>query len=309
MAVEKPETIARYALNIEKYNLPSDFYKTFLQKINAVTADDVLRVAQKYFSVDNTRIVVTSKGSEVVPALEKLGYPIHYFDKEANPTEKPKISKSVSSDITPKMVIDLHIKAIGGREKLESIKNIEITEEMNVQGMTMTQTTKQQNPNLIQIEVEMMGQVAAKVVYNGKEGSMIQMGREMPIPEDKLEKIRSKSGVFETLYITDKFDLSIEGIEPVDGKDAYKIALKKGDKTKYNYYDVQSGLLLKIEEAELDPVTGKNILTPTYYSDYKEVDGILFYHTKTTSRMGKDVVMKVKKVEFNKEFPVGTFNK
>ena len=39
-----------------------DFYKNYLDRINAVTAEDVKRVAQKYFNVDQARVVVTGKG-------------------------------------------------------------------------------------------------------------------------------------------------------------------------------------------------------------------------------------------------------
>ena len=125
MAVEKPETIARYALNIQKYNLPDDFYKTYLENINKVTAEDVLRVANKYFNKDQARIIVTSKGAEVVPTLEKLGYKINYFDKEGNPTTKPKMPTAVSNDITPKTVLDKYFDAVGGKDKLEKINSFE----------------------------------------------------------------------------------------------------------------------------------------------------------------------------------------
>jgi len=85
MNIEKPQTIARYALNIKTENLPDDFYENFIKSINAVTPDDILRVANKYFLIDNMRIVITGKASEVVPGLEKLKIPIFYFDRFGNP--------------------------------------------------------------------------------------------------------------------------------------------------------------------------------------------------------------------------------
>ena len=61
LALEKPATIAQYALNIETDKLPENFYQTYLKKINAVTAEDIQRVAKKYFLIDNTRIVSCRK--------------------------------------------------------------------------------------------------------------------------------------------------------------------------------------------------------------------------------------------------------
>ena len=69
LALERPQTVARYALNIKTNDLPADFYETYLQKINAVTADDVMRVANKYFKPENARIIVVGKGSEVFENL------------------------------------------------------------------------------------------------------------------------------------------------------------------------------------------------------------------------------------------------
>ena len=72
MAMEKPGTIARYALLTQTQGLPADFFENYVKNINAVTADDVLRVSQKYFLEDKIRVLVTGKASEVLPALEAL---------------------------------------------------------------------------------------------------------------------------------------------------------------------------------------------------------------------------------------------
>lgn len=93
LALERPETVARYALNIRTENLPDNFYQTYLEKINAVTPAQVQEAARKYFKADNLRIVITGKGSDVAENLEKLTYngkklPIRYFDKYGVPIEK-----------------------------------------------------------------------------------------------------------------------------------------------------------------------------------------------------------------------------
>jgi predicted Zn-dependent peptidase len=53
----KPTAIARYALNVETEELTPDFYENYIKTINAVTAEDVLNAANKYFLIDNTRLV------------------------------------------------------------------------------------------------------------------------------------------------------------------------------------------------------------------------------------------------------------
>lgn len=89
MKAEKPESVARYALNTETENLPADFYENYIKNVNDVTKEDVMAAANKYFLIDNSRIVIVGKGKEVLPGLEKLNIPIFYFDKYGNPVEKP----------------------------------------------------------------------------------------------------------------------------------------------------------------------------------------------------------------------------
>ena len=65
-----------------------------------VTAEDVNRVANTYFKIENARIVVVGKGSDVLENLEKVTYegkkvPVKYFDPYANEVEKPIFSKLV----------------------------------------------------------------------------------------------------------------------------------------------------------------------------------------------------------------------
>src|SRR6218665_76718 len=63
MQVEKPETVARFSLLTQTESLPADFYENYIRNVNAVTADDIKRVANKYFLADNERILVVGKGS------------------------------------------------------------------------------------------------------------------------------------------------------------------------------------------------------------------------------------------------------
>lgn len=300
-ALEKPETIARYALNIKVNDLPEDFYETYLRKINDVTSDDIQRVAKKYFSYDNARIVVTSKAIDVLPALEKLPYPINFYDKKGMPTTKPKLPESVSADVTVESIIANYLAALGGREKLESIKSVVQETSMEMQGMAITQIIKSKLPNLISQETIMMGQTASKLVFDGEDGYMMQMGNKMPLPPEQLAELKEKTGIFEELYYGfDDNELTIEGIFPIEGKEAYKIiVISPSGKKVFKYYDKQSGLLIKQESFVKNPMTGEEMIQPMIFSDYKENDGIKIPHKLNTQMMGQDMEMVVTSVKFN----------
>ncbi|CAM4430315.1 Predicted Zn-dependent peptidase [Pedobacter westerhofensis] len=85
LGLEDPARTAGFARNIVLNNLPKDFYLNYLKKINAVTAEDVLRVSQKYFGLDDTRIIIVGKKDVYLTGLSKLGYQVNLFDTYAVP--------------------------------------------------------------------------------------------------------------------------------------------------------------------------------------------------------------------------------
>jgi hypothetical protein len=307
MNVEKPETVARYALNIERNDLPEDFYENYLANINAVTADDVMRVVKKYFNKDNIRITVTSKGSEVVPALEKLDYPMYYFDKTGQPSEKPKMPEAVGDDVTPERVVQAYFDAIGGLDKLKSVTSLEQTGTMNMQGMSLESTIKMEAPNKMLQEVEMSGMTAFKMVFDGNQGYMEQMGQKQEIPADQLEELQQRKGVISDLDLLEsEAVLQVEGIYPVGGKEAYKLSITKENQVTYKYYDTESGLLLR-EESSSEGPDGNPVVTTTDYEEYKEVGGILVAHKQVSVNSFQTIERVTKEVKINPTFEEGTF--
>ena len=47
MSTEQPSTIANFARNIDKFNLPENFYETYLENFQKVSIDDIKRVSNK----------------------------------------------------------------------------------------------------------------------------------------------------------------------------------------------------------------------------------------------------------------------
>jgi len=85
LGLENPARTAGFASSILINNLPKDFYRTYLQKINSVTPEDILRVSQKYFGHDDARVIVVGKKDVFWEGLKKLGYSLKEFDAYAAP--------------------------------------------------------------------------------------------------------------------------------------------------------------------------------------------------------------------------------
>ncbi|MEQ3691928.1 MAG: insulinase family protein [Flavobacterium sp.] len=279
MQIEKPETVARYALNKETQGLPADFYENYIKNINAVTAQDIQNAAKKYFLDSNTRVVIVGKAADVLPGLEKLSkdkkLPIFYFDKFGNPTQKPEVKKEIPAGVTAQSVIKKHIDAIGGEKALKGIKTIVIYSNGEVQGTPLELTVKTSSANKLAVEMKAMGMTMMKQVVNEKEAYMVQQGQRTDITGDDLKEMQDAAGTFKELKLLTNKEVALSGIEVINGKDAYAI---KNGKTTY-FYDVASGL--KVAEAREMEQMGQKMTQTSYFEDYKDVKGIKFpYITK-----------------------------
>jgi len=273
MEVQKPATAARYALNRELYNLPEDYYETYLEKINAVTINDLQDAAIKYFKGDKARIIITGKGIDVLKNLEKNSdYKINYFDKFGNPSEKPEMTLPIPEGVTAASVIDNYFNAIGGADKIAAIKTLAMTYNATIQGTPIVLTTKVAAPNKTTNTISVMGQTMQKQAFNGENGYNEMRGQKKEFDEKEINKSKSNTAPFSDMAYKNGL---LDRIEPVDGKNAYVI--KSG--TTEIYYDVATGLKLQSVEVVKTP-DGKETKVPTIFSDYKEVGGVLFAHKR-----------------------------
>jgi zinc protease len=270
MQVEKPQTVARYALNIETENLPADFYEKYIQTVNNVTADDIYRVANKYFLLDNMRIVIAGKGSDVITGLEKLQIPIFYFDKYGNPVEKPATKKEAPTGITAKTVFENYLKAIGGEKAVAAVKTLAMTGTTTVPQAPgpLTFTSKLDSKGKMMVSLAMGTMNLMKQVVNEKGAYIEQQGQRKKLEGADLADMKASAAPFEELQLQKRTDLKVEGIEPINGSDAYVI---KDGKTTY-YYDVKSGL--KTAKGKAREQDGKSSSQITNFNDYREVKGI-----------------------------------
>jgi len=283
MALENPATIARYALNIKTEDLPQDFYVNYLDKINAVTAEDVKRVANKYFKSDNARIIIVAKGSDVIENLGKTGIPIKYYDKYGNPTEKPEFSKPIPAGVTVQTVIDNYLNAIGGKEKAMAVKST--LTKATISGLApfpLNAELKGMIPNKESMELSAEGMgVIMKQKWNGETGYAEQQGQKREMSAEEIAQKKDEKTIFPELYY-DASNLSLESLTTIEGQDVYKIKVTNGEKASYRFYGVKSGLLTRAEST--NKTQGQEITSIVDFSNYTDVDGIQFpYSMKVTA--------------------------
>jgi len=265
-AIESPRTTANFALNIETNNLDKDFYKNYLTKINAVSQEDVQRVANKYFKPENSRVVVAGKGSDILENLEKTGIPIKYYDTHVNAVEKPTYEIPMPADMSANKVLNAYIEAIGGKDNLDKVNSVFITAEAELQpGVMMNLEMKKTVKNQSLQQITVMGQ-SQKQVLDGNVGYSFAQGQKKDMTEDEVKNAQVESSPFpEVNYLNG--GVTLDKIEKLESGNAYKINI---DDNTSIYYSVETGL--KVMEVKTTPAGAST----TYYNDHKEVAGVKF---------------------------------
>lgn len=293
MSLEQPATIARFALNQKVQDLPADFYTNYLKSIDKVTAADVSNAVKTTILPNQSRIFIAGKASDISEGLEKLGYPVKYFDKDANPVSKPTVQK-VDASVTVASIADKYINAIGGKANLAKITSYTTNASMSMQGQNIDFKIVKAQGGKELTTVTAMGQVVQKQVFDGKTGYSMQMGQKIDITPEEIAEKQKNPELFEELGFAKSADYKLGGIEKIGGEDSY--AIKSGDTT--YYYSVATGL--KTGETKKVKAKGQEVTIPKTFSNYKDVEGVKMPYTISVSQMGMDMTMNVKSYEINK---------
>ena len=269
-SMESPQTIASFALNVERYNLPEDYYTNYLKRLDAVTLNDIQEMAKKYIKPDNAHVVVVGKASEIANKLTQFGE-VTYYDIYGN-SYVPKKAE-IPAGLTALNVMDNYLSAIGGEDKVRALKDIKMVLKAEMQGRELVITTKIKEPNMLKMEMSMGGMTAMSLVFNGTDASIQQMGQAVPVDDNQKKDLSLESAIVTEIAIKD-LGLATEllGIESIEGTNTYAVEITKPSGSKVTYfYDIGTGL--KIRESETVPSPQGEMTQDTDWADYKKSRG------------------------------------
>jgi len=183
-------------------------------------------------------------------------------------------------------VIAKAIKATGGEKKLAKLKAAKAkfkgTGEFAGATVAMTGEITHQMPGRMRIEVqvEVQGQnLTVLYVLNGKKAWLQAAGETMELKGEELDDIKEELHAehIQTLVplLKDKaYTLDALGEIKINDRPAVGVRVtSKGHKDVNLYFDKATGLLTKSERRALDD-TKKEITEESFFSDYKDVDGV-----------------------------------
>lgn len=274
-SLESPQTLARYALNIVKYDLPKDYYETYLEKLEAVSVADITAMAKKYIRPNNANIVIVGNKDEVADKLKKFddNGEIDYYDAFGNKVE---IVESVPTDVTPSEILDKYIAAIAPSSKMEDIKTLHQIYTMSVQGQDMEVNMYFKDNKKLAMQMKGMGMTLMDQRYDGMKVQTSGMGQETQVMEEgpMVDQLKNQAKIIEQrYYVEEGFELELKGVEEIDGQQVYKLGVvsPNGEKST-EFYSVENGYLIRT--VKVDAESGKAIMVTL--SDYQEKGGYMF---------------------------------
>jgi zinc protease len=303
-SLEQANTIASYAIDIERYKLPKDYFQTYLKRLAAITAKDVQRVAKQYLTPDKMLIAVVGSGKDVKEKLAKFG-PVTMYDEDGRKVvEKPAAAVKVSAD----EILARFTERTGGKARMAALKDRTMKMSGKIQGMDITVKSVSKAPNKTYQEISMMGMLQ-KVVFDGERGwESSPMGLNEPTGE-RLEGMKADAAIdFYTHYQSLGFTADVAGIKEVKGKEYYEVAFSKASTpTLRHFFGVQDGL--KFRETKTTSTPRGPIEQTTDYFDYKEFDGYLLPTRVEESAMGQTITLTLDSCAVNKGVDDSLFQK
>ena len=179
-------------------------------------------------------------------------------------------------------VIQKHIQARGGLQKLKAIKSVKVTGKFTPAGLgqEIPITVQQKRPGSSRFDATFQGQTLVQA-YDGETGWKIDPFQGSSEPEkmagDELKDAIEQADIDGPLvdYKEKGHTVELLGKEDFEGSPVYKlkVTLKGGD-VRYIYIDAASNLELKMTSKRKTP--GGETEVDSFSGNYKSVNGIMF---------------------------------
>ena len=202
-------------------------------------------------------------------------------------------------------IINKHIEASGGMEKLKSMQTVKATGKMTGPGgMEAPFVMIKKRPDKLRIEFIVQGMTGI-TAYDGKSAWALMpfMGSKDPqkMTEDQTKDIMEEADFDGPLVEYKQKENSVEynGKEDVEGTECHKMKLTlKDGRVRYLYFDPESYLLVKT--TSVIKREGVEASVDTYFGDYKEVNGMMVPHSiENKAKEGPSQQFTTEKYEWN----------
>lgn len=196
-------------------------------------------------------------------------------------------------------VIARYVEAIGGKEAIlgQGAQHAKARVEVPAQEIGGDMDIYVAPPNMMSTNIEFAGIGAVRAGYDGKVGWLIHPAMGPMVLEGRmLDQTRHQADMAAALH-PETLIASVETVERTDfeGTPCYKLKVTtRWDEYYFEYFDVESGLMVGVERAQASPMG--EVPTTTVLSDYKEFGGVLSPSKSVQRVMGMEQVITILEV-------------
>ncbi len=201
-------------------------------------------------------------------------------------------------------LIEKHLQALGGKDKLQSLESVVMEGVVSAQGMEIPVTTTIVNKKGMRVDISVMGMDGWTVMRPDSGWSFMPFGGQTqpePIPAEVLKESKDRFDLTGELCDYSKKGNKVEylGLDDVDGTECHKLKCTNPEgKVSYYLLDPQKYLLVKT--IMKSNAMGKEMEMETKYSNYKEVEGGYVFPYSIESQNGP---IDMKKISVNVKVP------
>lgn len=316
-SLERPQTIANFALSIFRNQLDKDYYKNYLKLIEETTVEDIQKMAQLYLNYKNVNIVVVGN-EEIAKKLVQFDADekIEFFDAFGNPETGFK-----KTDVAPETVIENYILAVTQSKtikeatgKIAKIKSMTQKMTASPAGMPVSfdMNTFFKAPNFEGMEILFNGQMMQRTFFNGKSGGMISSpmagGQSIEYADEEIaEKLKTSGVISEINYAKNEVEYKLLGTKKEMGTEYFVIETRTSTTITHDYFNTTT--FQKERSYNTTTIDGETSTSNMEYRKFKEVNGILFPHEMTQVAGSMTLTVTVNEIEINKPIEDSKFVK
>jgi predicted Zn-dependent peptidase len=284
------------ALSIVRFKLPRNYYDNYLQRLNEITAADLLEVAREYLLPGRAHIVVAGDQA-IAPSLTRFAGDgkVHYYTKEGKEIESMDLELATES-ITAEQVVEKYLVATGGRARLTAVNDLWLEAEAKLHTETMVMTRVKKNNEMFLEQFRIGNLNILKIIFDGQVARVIQGNRQEEVTEEDVEKFRADAVIFPELKYQDQgYQLKVAGSAVLNNQNVHILdVITPSGKSSSQYFDSSNGFLVR-------SVTEENAKMLIWdYSDYRAVEGVKLPHQLVlTGLLEEPLLFRVKSLKLN----------
>jgi zinc protease len=214
---------------------------------------------------------------------------------DPKPTATPKLPEA-------KEIVELYVKAIGGREPLIKQKSRfqSATIELSPMGVKGTVESFSRSDDRLLIKTSLAGIGDILLGFDGQkgwttnpiQGARVLDGRELL--QTKRMAMFAREISFDKLYTS----MRVRGVEPVGDRQAYVIvASTTGLPDDILYFDTETGLMLRSDTITVTPEGEQP--SSSFYEDYRAIEGSKIPHKVRAKTSAFEILTVVTEVKYN----------